>query len=302
MKLTIPKINWKGLLFWSNQFYGLCAVLLTVESSVKILHAIPPLSVLVLIHYVTVIYYTHAYIMENKDGIYNDRSLWYVNNKKYIYYSQVLYTLLCFFIVILQCKLLSLLANSSLLLWTLLFITMLFSLFYYKPTLAPKKKNIIRSFGMIKSISIAWVWAITCCLVPIWITADYEVILSHLPFWLHFIQLFIFIFILAVLFDIKDIGRDQLEQINTIAVKIGKHEIASRIVIPALVIYTILILLEWHILHASFLFVLVQLLLVILIYKVSKFILDIPSILKNILLIDGLMIIKAILSTLILWK
>jgi hypothetical protein len=292
-------MNWKGLLFWSNQFYGICAVGLAIESSLKILHALPSIPALVLIHLATVIYYTHAYLLENKEGIYNDRSVWYLKHKKYIYTRQIIYTLITIYIAIFKCKIFSLFAGSTFLVWLLILITLFFCSFYYLPTILSKKKNIIRTSGYLKSISIAWVWTITTCVVPIWLSGNFTLIVVHLSFWLHFIQLFLFIFILAVLFDIKDINRDQQELVNTIAVTMGKDEIRSRIVLPLLILYAIFAIIEIQINQQSHLFLLPHLVLLILVYWVTKLVLGIRSIFLNIIFIDGLMIIKVILSSIL---
>ncbi len=296
------KINWKGLLFWSNQFYGICAVLLAMESCYKIIHALPSIPVLVLIHLSTVIYYSHAYLMEKEEGIYNDRSFWYTKNKKLIYLSQSIFTSICIFIGIVFFNFSVLINKIDIKLLVIFSITIAFCVLYYLPSIFPHKKIIIRNYGILKSISIAWVWSVTCCVVPIWLSADYNLIASYPLFYFHLIELFILILILAILFDIKDIGRDQVEAVNTIVVRIGKNSVVNTVIVPFLLLYSILILVDWKILQESNLFLLIHFLLILFIYTVSKVVMSVRSIFMNILLIDGLMIIKVILSSLILWK
>jgi 4-hydroxybenzoate polyprenyltransferase len=295
------KINWKGLLFWSNQFYGICAVSLAIESSLQLQHVMPSIYALLLIHIATVIYYTHAYLLDRKEGIYNERSSWYLKHKKYIYTRQIIYTLIGIYIALFKCKIFDLLFNSTILFWILIAVTFFFCFFYYLPSILPEKKNILRTSGYLKSISIAWVWATATCIIPIWLMGSFNLIINNFPFWFHFIQLFLFIFVLAVLFDVKDINRDQQDQVNTIALKIGKDEITKRIVLPTLILYAILAIMEAYLMRESILILTTQLLLMVLVYWVSKLIMGIKSIFYNILLIDGLMIIKVILSSIILW-
>jgi hypothetical protein len=301
LKNPLVQINWKGLLFWSNQFYGICAVSLAIESSLKLFHTLPSLTILILIHLATVIYYTHAYLLDRKEGIYNERSSWYLKHKKYIYARQIVFTLFGIYIAFFKINIFDLLVGSNILFWVLILITLFFCFFYYLPTVAPRKKNLIRNFGYLKSISIAWVWSITTCVIPIWLMGKFNPVLTHFSFWFHFIQLFLFIFILAVLFDIKDINRDQQELVNTIAVKMGKDEILKRVVLPVLILCTILAVIQNYILQESFFVLLPQLLLMILVYWVSTLVIGIRSIFYNIILIDGLMIIKVILSSIFLW-
>ena len=256
----------------------------------------PSISTLILIHLGTVIYYTHAYLLDRKGGIYNERSEWYNKHKKNIYTRQVIYTFIIFFIAFFKFKIFDLLTSSNILFWMLILVTLFFTSFYYLPTILPHKKNIIRTSGYLKSISIAWVWTVVSCVIPIWLTGKFNLMIAGFTFWFHFIQLFIFIFVLAILFDIKDINRDQEELVNTIAVKMGKDKIRTRIILPILILSSILALIEIQFLNESFFYILPQLLLFALVYRVSKLIMGVQSIFYNILLIDGLMLIKVILS------
>ncbi len=262
----------------------------------------PSINALLLIHISTVIYYTHAYLLDRKEGIYNERSSWYLKYKKYIYTRQIIYTLIGIYIAIFNCKIFDLLISSNILFWVLILVTLFFCFFYYLPTIVSNKKNIIRTSGYLKSISIAWVWAIATCVIPVWLSGKFNLIAAKIPFWFHFIQIFLFIFILAVLFDIKDINRDQQELVNTIAVKIGKDKIRTRIILPLLILSFILALIEIQFLNESSFNILPHLLLLALVYWVSKLIMSVQSIFYNILLIDGLMIIKVILSSIFLWS
>jgi hypothetical protein len=77
----------------------------------------------------------------------------------------------------------------------------------------------------------------------------------------------------------------------------GKDKIRTRIILPILILNSILALIEIQFLNESFFNILPQLLLLVLVYWVSKLIMGVQSIFYNILLIDGLMIIKVILSS-----
>lgn len=292
------KINWKGILFWSNQFYGICAVLMAMESSMYLLNKLPSYPILLLIHLLTVIYYTHAYIMEQKEGHPNERTVWYIKNKKFIYSSQVVFTLCCLYLSIVPCKLIELLSTAPISILIILSITILFCSLYYIPHFIYKKN--IRKLGIIKSISIAWVWTVACCIIPIWMMGGYNLIATSFIFWIHFAQLFLFILILAILFDIKDIERDQDDAVSTIVIRIGKNKLINSIITPILIVYGFAVTLEWKMANLSFTFLGMQMILLVLVYIVSKKVISIYSIFKNILLIDGLMIIKAILSIIVI--
>ena len=302
MFYKLVKHNWKGLLLWSNQFYGICAVLLSIESSLRIIGKIPSVPTLLFIHLLTVIYYTHAYLLENKDGIYNERSEWYINHKSYLYYRQAIYSVICMYIGLVRLNFFKIIEHIDLPMLLVFLFTMLFCFLYYIPSVFPKIKNSIRSYGILKSISIAWVWTITCSVFPVWMSSDLLLIYFNNLFWFHFIQLFIFILILAVLFDIKDINRDQLEEIETLALKIGKDRIIKYLIAPLLFIFVSSLILDWSFLHEPISFLVLHLLLILLILLVSKLVTNLQSIFLNVLLIDGLMIIKVILSSFIFLK
>ena len=289
-------------MLWSNQFYGICAVLLSVESSLRIIGKVPSVSTLLFIHLITVIYYTHAYLLEDNDGTYNERSNWYNNHKPYLYYRQVIYSLICLYLGFIKFNIFNIIEQIDLPILLLFFITILFCFLYYLPTLFPKIKISLRSYGIFKSLSIAWVWTITCCLFPVWLSSDLLLVHFNNLFWFHFIQLFIFILILAVLFDVKDINRDQLAKIETLALTIGKDRIVKYLIVPLLCFFAASIILDWYILHEPTLFLLLHFILILLVLLVSMWIKSIQAIYMNILYIDGLMVIKVILSSCIFLK
>ena len=295
------KINWKGLIFWSNQFYGICAVLLTIESSLVIIHKIPSLFLLLLIHLATVLYYTHAYLLEQKEGIYNERSSWYIKNRTYLVYRQGLYTTGVIYLALFNCDFINLLTQSSFLSLIILLFTILLSVLYYLPSLGLKSSDIIRKWGILKSISIAWVWTFTCCVLPIWHSTYLLGMTSYPLFWLQTGSLFIFTLILAITFDIKDLNRDELENTQTIVLTIGKDHIVNGILLPLLIAYTLLEWVRYYYFISSIGLFLIHTLFIIWIYLVARMVLHKKAIYMNIILIDGLVIIKVLLSFLVMF-
>ena len=298
MNFTVLKINWKGIIFWSNQFYGICAVLLMVESSLVILHKIPSLFLLLLIHLATILYYTHAYLKEQKDGIYSERTSWYKKNKTYLIYRQGFYTMGVIYLALVHCDFLNFLTRSSFLFIIFLFFTILLSVLYYLPSLFVKSGDVIRKWGILKSMSIAWVWTFTCGVLPIWHSNYLVGMTANLLFWLHIVTLFIFTLILAILFDIKDLNRDELEKTQTIVLKIGKDRIVNSVILPLLMVFTILKCVQFYYFTTSKVSFLIQALFIIWMYLVSRMELHKKSIYMNIVLIDGMVVIKVLLSLL----
>jgi len=292
----LGKQHWIGVLLWSNQFYGICALLIAIESSVLILHAIPPFPILACIHLSTVLFYTNAYLLENVGGIYNERTSWYLKNKKYLLFRQTVYfgALLYYFFT--RINLGRVYENNSFFAPIALCISLLVCVFYYLPHFFPKYTFSSRNNGVLKTISIAWVWTFTTCIFPLWFAPNFKTVEFGISCWLYTIQLFIFIFILAILFDIKDVNRDQHEKISTIYLKVGKEKFNTRVLLPILILYGTLHFVDYIFFQHAIIFLVIQLLITFLVFIVSKIVMKMKSIYMNIILIDGLMIIKAFLS------
>ena len=87
---------------------------------------------------------------------------------------------------------------------------------YSFPFLPFTNKKRIKDFGLMKIITLALLWT----LVTVWFPMD-EINFAGLSFQLIFFRRFIFIFILCLLFDIRDTEVDRRENIATLSVKLG---------------------------------------------------------------------------------
>ena len=79
----------------------------------------------------------------------------------------------------------------------------------------PNKKR-IKDYGLMKIITLALLWT----LVTVWFPAD-QTNFSGVSFQLIFLRRFIFMFILCLLFDIRDTEVDRQQNIATLSVKLG---------------------------------------------------------------------------------
>ena len=294
------KLKWKGILLWSNQFYGICAALLAVDAGMSILHRPPSPLTLFLVYLTTIIFYTHAYLQEANGGIYGERTKWYQENNFYLNVRQVVFSIACLYLIFIH-------FNGWNLFWTapiatkiIVVLAFFISAVYYIPYQFLSVTVSFRKLGLLKSISIAWVWSITCCFVPLWLDENklFSIHLNSLNFWAYFFQLFIFILILAILFDIKDLYRDKEEAVHTIIVKHGIEKTVRIYIIPLLIIYGLFSLFLFFYVHYTIAYCIIHLFLILLTYWVSIQVSKVKSIHNNILLIDGLMYLKAILSIL----
>ena len=92
----------------------------------------------------------------------------------------------------------------------------LISSIYSQPLIPFGKKKRIKDFGLIKITTLALLWT----LVTVWFPAD-QLLYDHLSFTLIFFRRFIFMFILCLLFDMRDIEVDGEENIHTLPVMLG---------------------------------------------------------------------------------
>ena len=290
--------NWKGLFLWSNHFYGLCAILLSIESVEALLNRAPSIYALAFIYLATVVYYTHAYLNEPTQGIYNERGNWYANNKKHLLFRQLAFTLAILYLAFFKLNLVELFLEVSVGIKCMLLFSLLLAASYYLPNFKPNLFNGIRSWGLMKSVSIALVWAVMCSLIPLVLSAQSNAqpfaLTPH--FLLYFTQLFIFILLLAILFDIKDLVRDREEMVHTIVIKYGVDYTIQKFATPLIRVYFIISCIIFYFYHQTILYLLAQLLLVLMVYFVISVIQKAKSIHYNILFIDGLMIVKALIG------
>lgn len=90
--------------------------------------------------------------------------------------------------------------------------------FLYSFALLPFTTKRIKDFGLLKIITLALLWTI----ITVWFPVS-EINISGPSFQLIFLRRFIFIFVLCLLFDIRDIEIDRKANISTLAVLLGKE-------------------------------------------------------------------------------
>lgn len=89
---------------------------------------------------------------------------------------------------------------------------------YSFPVIPFGKKKRIKDYGILKIITLSLLWT----LVTVWFPVN-NMDVARPVFIFVFVKRFVFMFILCLLFDIRDIEIDSNEQINTMAVFLGKR-------------------------------------------------------------------------------
>lgn len=100
--------------------------------------------------------------------------------------------------------------------WVPLGFVILLSGLYSFPLLPFRGKRRLKDFGLLKILVLSLVWT----LVTVWFPVVHTASLSP-AFLLVFIRRFLFLFVLCLAFDIRDIPIDTLEKIHTLPVMIG---------------------------------------------------------------------------------
>jgi 4-hydroxybenzoate polyprenyltransferase len=286
--------------FFGNYFYAICAVSLSIECSLQLGLPLNNIFYYLLIGFSTVLYYTHAYYIEIKRNTIhlNDRTVWYLNNKKKIEGSQLLLTLLIAVISLLLFNgLQPHFFKVNLKSWFILITFLLISIAYYKHMHPFWGKWALRNNGLIKPLIIALVWAGMVSFSPVFFyDLSYPGLNKSLESltWLLLIKNWLFISILCILFDIKDYANDANRQLKTWAVKLGIKKTMYWVVYPM----TILSILAYWIFAFGQEFSLFRILFnsipYVLLITVCTYMHQHKSILYYLAIIDGLMLVKAI--------
>lgn len=195
-------------LVYSHLYIAFCAVAMTAETivlfNINLIERIPYLS---MVFFATLVAYNFKgirFLFFEEKAADSDKKKWATQNKFILLVvglSSLLILIAVFFFV-----------RKSALLW--LIPLGLLSLGYSYPIAIGKNRIAIRELPFIKTLLVALVWAIVVGYIPFAVSG-----LQVNKFWV-FIE-FLFLFSLAVLFDIKDIHSDHANNIKTVPLAIG---------------------------------------------------------------------------------
>lgn len=191
------------LLVYANVFIALAAV-----GHVLVTYALFPIPVnfennsyLLFIFLSTYLQYNvQRGYMINPVNVGTERSQWLIKNRKKLLVSLVISLIIVLFL----CN------NLSYTSIGIMVGAEVISTFYYLPPFN------LRKLGYIKPFLIAFIWTISCAVVPL---IEHDLITTH-AYW-YFISQFSFVSLLCFLFDIKDMETDYMNGINTYANKFG---------------------------------------------------------------------------------
>ena len=284
------------LLFFGNYFYGFCAIGLSMEASLQQRSPLNSIPYYILAFCVTVLYYTHAYIVEPTTNPSNKRSVWYGEKKPFIIRSQGFLTIVCAVTAVywLYINLPHLKHMNGLQVFLLLIFPLAAALYYgsSKPSSANYS---LRNNGWLKPFVIGFVWAGLVTVYPV-LFSSIELDMHYFAEFLNillFIKNFMFISMLCIMFDIKDYASDHNRRLKTFVVQIGLRRTIFSILIPLSVIglgtFLIFATYRQFPLFRILINTIPFILLIIVAYSMHRR----KSILYYLAIIDGLMLAKA---------
>lgn len=283
-------------IFYGNYFYGFCTVALAIEASLQQELPLNSIYFYIVLFCSTVIFYTIAYIQEEKTSYVNRRSQWYGENAKMIRFTQLLLISLSFIICL--HLFFTYYDNLKLISWPQLipFIFMaLIAIGYYGISIGNKSIS-TRNTGWFKPFVIGWVWATVVTYVPvIWqqVESGNPYKITQINAW-YFLKNFMFISLLAILFDIKDFAADHNQKLKTFVVRYGIHRTIYFIILPLALIGFFSYLIFAVLLHFTFLVIIINTIPFILLIIVGGSMKRTKPIIYYLAVIDGLMLMKAI--------
>jgi 4-hydroxybenzoate polyprenyltransferase len=194
-------------LLFGSIFIAACAVALCMETNILLGVPLDSISFYCFVFGATLVQYNLHYLVKTVAVKNSERLAWSAANRKSHFLLLVLGAGLIGF------SFFSFHLKHFLILSLLGCIAFLYSF----PFLPFSKRKRIKDYGLYKIITLALLWT----LVTVWFPVNTQSVDTMLFFFV-FIKRFLFMFVLCLLFDVRDIEIDGSQQIRTLAVILGK--------------------------------------------------------------------------------
>jgi hypothetical protein len=296
-------------LFFANYFVGILAVALSLETVCQLQLPFNSIPFYLLLFSATVLYYTYAYTKamlwgKNKENTYiplddspNFRTIWYQRHRTFVLTSQLILLLVCAglagWMLVRYAEALLHLPYYD---WLAVAVMGIAGLLYYGlMPYAPVKLN-LRNTGWAKAFVIGFVWACTVNVLPL-LDLKLEGVQAHadpvLVLWL-FVKNWMFCTVNAIMFDLKDYADDANHELKTFVVRFGLRNTIYAILMPLLVIGIISLIIFTSTRHFPLVPVLINLIPFVCLLVVAYSLHKRKSILFYLIVIDGLLLVKAL--------
>ena len=217
-------------ILFSSIFIAACAVAFCIETNILLGVPLNSFSFYCFVFGATLLQYNLHYSTKKIAVKNSERLTWSLNNKRIHFFLLLLGILLILF-SFLYFKL-----KHFIILALLAAISFLYSF----PFLPFGKRRRIKDYGLLKIVTLSLLWT----LVTVWFPVN-SMIGDTLLFMFVFVKRFTFMFILCLLFDLRDIEIDREENIDTLAVVLGKEK-SYNLAYGLLVLFVVIALLQYY--------------------------------------------------------
>lgn len=289
-------------LLFSNVYIAIAAILFTISNLALVKICDPPI-VLLLVIFLAVIWFYN--LSNNKIRLTNSKNLrlnWLLTKRNHLHTVQtILFSCIVIFCLLLLPNLFNF-YNVTKWFHLVFFFSFFIVAFFYLNDFKFKLLSInLRSIGLLKPFFIGYVWMGVTFVLPyvFYKIASLTELNFNKIFYLFFIEGFVFISLLAIIYDVKDAESDKKNGLITWCVKLGFKDLTKKILLPCLFLMSI----EFSFLYYSNLICISTLLVFIGSYLtilfISTFLLSKQSLLLHLAVIDGVIIARAIVIILI---
>lgn len=219
-----------AFILFSSIFIAVCAVALCVETNLLLHLPLNSISFYCFVFGATLAQYNLHYLVKTTAVSNSQRLTWSLKNKnlhKFFLISGIVLILFSFF-------------GFHLHHFIILAILGVIAFLYSFPVIPLGNKKRIKDYGFLKIITLALLWTLVTVWFPV-VNFSFEKNI----FVFVFFKRFVFMFVLCLLFDVRDIEIDRKENINTIAVFLGKKK-SFYLAYISLVVFIILSVLQFY--------------------------------------------------------
>jgi hypothetical protein len=287
-------------IFFGNYHYGVCAIALAIEAGTQQQVPLNHWSFFALLFFTTVWYYLYAYQHSNPQDIGNERVVWYFARKKKINKLQfihlgVIALALSIFIKSFSANLASLNSIAIIVLLAFPFV----ATFYYGAETKVLGKLNLRQLGRLKPFIIGFAWAGPVTVYPVLFSSiEYQVPYQlTLVGSLLFLKNFMFIAMLGIMFDIKDYAHDHRQRLGTFVTRTGLRKTIFTILVPLSVLGLGTFIVYGITRDFSVMKIMFNTIPFVFLIAVAWSLAKRKAILYYLVVVDGLMIVKAICGT-----
>jgi 4-hydroxybenzoate polyprenyltransferase len=284
-------------IFFGNYFIGFLAVALTIEATLQLDLPFNSIAYYALIFCAPIAYYTHAYMGNLKlTTSTNPRVAWYIEHRNFLKWSQRTLTAsaLAIFLYLFFSNFYSIFHLPARY-WIIVFSILGVAVLYYGLLPAYFFNLNLRNTGWLKPFIIGFMWACTANVLPLIvlkIQRGTEFPTEVLWLWL-FVKNWMFCTVNAIMFDIKDYAIDANKELKTFVVRVGIRKTILFILIPLLLIGMLSLITFTSYENFPALAIIINLIPFLLTLLVAFSMQHRKQILYYLIVIDGLILIKA---------